>query len=570
MNVSEMVSQLTRLYEKLNRAQKAVIAGTLLAVIGFIVFLLLHNARLKDANYAVLFDRLSAKDAGLIIQELEKEQIPYKIPADGVIEVPKDRVYKVRLAVASKGLPKESHVGFELFDKQEFGSTDFDQKVKFLRALEGELSRTIQSLQPIQSATVHLALPKESVFVSKKTPPSASVVVQTVDDMRLSRKQIAGIKNLVAAAVADLTPENVKIVNEFGEPLSDSEEGESELVKKQIAYKNRYEKAYEDKIVNILAPIIGGKERVVAKVSADFDFAQRSSVEERYDPENVVRSEQSMEEKREGPGPKAVGGVPGAVSNIGPVQGISNASGKQKYQKSTTTTNYEISKTVSNIKGPFAVLKRVTAAVVVDGKYKEEKDGTLAYTPRSPEELKQINEIVKQAIGFNAKRGDQVTVSNFRFEDRALAEAAEPYNRVVQTFYRYVTPLMPLFKVLLLAIILFLFYKRVIVPFGEKMMEIPVEETHEGEPLFALDEEEHESLTEKFTEMRKKVEEQLGLKEDFNEEELKYDILLEKVKEMAEEKTEEFAALLNALIRDEAEIEQNAMAKVKEEKEKKS
>ncbi|NPA28848.1 MAG: flagellar basal body M-ring protein FliF [Epsilonproteobacteria bacterium] len=569
MNVSEIVSQLTKLYEKLNRSQKAVIAVTLLAVIGFIVFLLLHNAGMRDANYAVLFDRLSSKDAGLIIQELEKEQIPYKIPADGVIEVPKDRVYKVRIAVASKGLPKESHVGFELFDKQEFGSTDFDQKVKFLRALEGELSRTIQSLQPIESATVHLALPKESVFVSKKTLPSASVVVKTVDDMRLSRKQIAGIKNLVAAAVADLTPENVKIVNEFGESLSDSEEGESELVKKQIAYKNRYEKAYEDKIVNILAPIIGGKDRVVAKVSVDFDFAQRSSVEERYDPENVVRSEQSMEEKREGPAPKAVGGVPGAVSNIGPVQGVgSNAQSKQKYQKSTTTTNYEISKTVSNVKGPFAVVKRVTAAVVVDGKYKEKKDGTLEYDPRSPEELKRIGDIVKQAIGFDPKRGDQVTVSNFRFEDKTTDIVAEPYNRVVKTFYTYVEPLIPIFKVLLLLVILYVFYKKIIMPFGEKMMEIPVEEATESEPLLTFDEEEHESLTEKFTEMRKKVEEQLGLKEEFNEEELKYDILLEKVKEMAEERTEEFAALLNALIRDEAEIEQNAMAKAKQQKEK--
>jgi flagellar M-ring protein FliF len=566
MNFKELTAQLTRMYEKLNRAQKMVIAGTLLAVIGFIVFLVLYTSQERSGSYAVLFDRLSSKDAGLIIQELEKEGVPYRIPEDGVIEVPRDRVYKVRIAVASKGLPKESHVGFELFDKQEFGSTDFDQRVKFLRALEGELSRTIQSLQPIESATVHLALPKESVFVSKSTPPSASVVVKTVDGMRLSRKQIEGIKNLVAAAVANLKPENVKIVNEFGEPLTDSGEEEGELAKKQIAYKNRFEKAYEEKIVDVLAPFIGGRDRVVAKVTIDFDFAQRSSVEERYDPDNVVRSEQSMEEKKEGPAPEQVGGVPGAVSNIGPVQGLENAQAKQKYQKSTTTTNYEISKTVSNVKGPFARIERVTAAVVVDGKYVPGEEGTMQYEPRNPEELARIGDLVKQAIGYNPKRGDQVTVSNFKFEATAAGMEPNPYKSAVSTFYAYIEPIVPILKYLLLFAILFLFYKKVIVPFSQRMLEVPVEEAAEGEPVLHLDEEEHESLAEKFTEMRKKVEEQLGLTEEFSEEELKYDILLEKIKEMAEERTDEFAALINALIRDENELEQSAANKVKKEK----
>ncbi|WP_456453312.1 flagellar basal-body MS-ring/collar protein FliF [Hydrogenimonas sp.] len=566
MNFKELTAQLTRMFEKLNRAQKLVIAGTLFAVIGFIVFLVLYTSAGRSGSYAVLFDHLSSKDAGLIIQELEKEGIPYQIPQDGVIEVPKDKVYKVRIAVASKGLPKESHVGFELFDKQEFGSTDFDQRVKFLRALEGELSRTIQSLKPIESATVHLALPKESVFVSKSTPPSASVVVKTVDGMRLSRKQIEGIKNLVAAAVANLTPENVKIVNEFGEPLSDSGEEEGELAKKQIAYKSRYERAYEEKIVDVLAPFIGGKDRVVAKVTIDFDFAQRSSVEERYDPENVVRSEQSMEEKKEGAAPEQPGGVPGAVSNIGPVQGLENAQPRQKYQKSTTTTNYEISKTVSNIKGPFAKIERVTAAVVVDGRYVPAEDGTLKYEPRDPEELTRIGDLVKQAIGYNAKRGDQVTVSNFKFEATAAGMEPNPYRSAVSTFYAYVEPIVPILKYLVLFVILFVFYKKVIVPFSERMLEVPVEEAAEGEPVLHLDEEEHESLAEKFTEMRKKVEEQLGLSEEFSEEELKYDILLEKVKEMAEERTDEFAALINALIRDENELEQSASTKMKKEK----
>ena len=566
MNFKDLTAQLTKLYEKLNRAQKAVIAGTLLAVIGFIVFLVLYTAKSRGDNYAVLFDHLSSKDAGLIIQELEKEGVAYKIPADGVIEVPRKEVYKVRIAVASKGLPKESHVGFELFNKQEFGATDFDQRIKYLRALEGELSRTIESLQPIESAVVHIALPKRSVFISKSTLPTASVVIKTVDGMRLSRKQILGIKNLVAAAVPDLKPERVEIVNELGEPLSVSDEEDGELAKKQMAYKSRFEKGYEQKIIDVLAPIVGGRDRVVAKVTVDFDFSRRSSVKEYYDPDNVVRSEQSMEEKRVGSIPQPPGGVPGAVSNIGPVKNLGSGAKKETFQKSTTTTNYEISKTVSNIKGPFAEIKRITAAVVVDGRYLKDKEGKVTYQPRSAKELTQISNLVKQAIGFDPKRGDQVTVSNFKFEKGVGSGETTPYAKAVRTFYNYTHPLMPVLKYLLLFVILFIFYKKVIVPFSERMMEVPVEEPEEESTIFQLDEEEEESLAEKFTEMRRKVEEQLGLGEELNEEELKYEILLEKVKEEAEEHTEEFAALISALIRDEADMEQNAVASMKKER----
>ena len=566
MNFNDVAQQLTRLYERLSKPQKIVIAGTLLAVVGFIVFLVLYtSAGRSNGRYAVLFDHLSSKDAGLIIQELEKEGIPYKIPSDGVIEVPKNLVYKVRINIASKGYPKESHVGFELFNRQQFGSTDFDQKIKYLRALEGELARTIESLQPIERASVHLALPKESVFVSKQTPPSASVAIKTVEGMRLTRKQILGIKNLVAAAVPNLKPENVKIVNEFGETLEEAGEdgSEGELAKMQMQYKSRYEKAYEKKVVEVLAPFIGGKDRVVAKVTIDFDFARRSSVEEHYDPENVVRSEQSLEEKKEGSSPKPVGGVPGAVSNIGPVQGLQKNGSKESYEKSKTTTNYEISKVVSNVKGPFATVRKISAAVVVDGKYAPGKDEKVTYVPRTQEELDRIASLVKQTIGYNASRGDQVTVSNFRFERKGKEQSQ--YSSVVSTLRNYSQPIVPLLKYLFVIVILFFFYKKVIAPFGERMLEIKTEEEEELESMLQLEEEEEASLGEKFTEMRKKVEEQLGVGEELNEEELKYEIILEKLREMAEEKTDEFAALINALIRDENEMEQQAAGNIKKE-----
>ena len=206
MDLKALVEQLVALSKKFNRKQQYVIVGTLLTVIALISFLIVYNSPKTargDDGYRVLFSQLSSKDAGLIVAHLEQNKVEYKIPNDGTIEVRKEVVNKVRMDVAALGLPKESMAGFELFDTQEFGATDFDQNVKFLRALEGELSRTIGDLTAVKSARVHIALPKESVFVSKEQPPSASVIVELHDNMQLSRKQIMGIKNL---PISDFKP----------------------------------------------------------------------------------------------------------------------------------------------------------------------------------------------------------------------------------------------------------------------------------------------------------------------------------------------------------------------------
>lgn len=564
MNFQEVLEQLTRLYYKLNKKQKVVTGVVLFVVIGFIAFVIVYTKSSNDENYATLFDRLSDKNAGLIVQELEKQQVDYKIPTDGTIQVPKDEVYKLRMSLASSGLLKDSSVGYELFDKQEFGATDFDQKIKYLRALEGELSKTIASLEPIENAKVHIALPKDSVFVSKKIPPSASIVVKIAENKKLKKNQILGIKNLVAASVPELKLENVKLIDIDGEPLEEGEKDgyDSETIAKQISYKKRVEALYEQKIVSVLAPFIGRDDRVVAKVTIDFDFSQRNSTKEYYDPENVVRSEQTLEEKKEGFEEPKIGGVPGAVSNIGPVQGLKDNKLKNKYEKSQATTNYEVSKTVSSIKGPFAVIKRVSAAVVVDGSYVPDDSGKMVYKPRSSEELRQIESLVKRAIGYSENRADQVSVSNFQFEGYAKEIVESPYNFMLKTVYDYLNPITPILKFIFLVIVLFIFYKKVIVPFSERMLEIPVEEEEEYKFTIDLDEEEEESLTEKFTQMRKKVEEQLGLTDEFDEDELKYEVLLEKMIELTEEKPEEVAALISALIRDETEMGNDAASQI--------
>ena len=562
MDFKVLLQQITDTIQKLTLKQKIVIAASLVALVGFLIFLILYNSKTTGGRYSVLFDKVSPSDSALIIQQLEKDNVPYKIVNEGTIEVPSSVVYKERIAIAAKGIPKSSKVGFELFDKQNFGSTDFEQQIKYLRALEGELSRTVEGLDPIEKADVHIALPKESVFVENSIPPTASVVVHLKPLTKLSNKQIAGIKNLIASSVAKMTPENVKVIDPNGITLGDKDnEFDSDTIKAQIHYKKSFENSYEDKIEKVLAPIVGGTNKVVARVSMDFDFNRKSEINEIYDPNSVPRSEQSEEIKKEGSTPTNTGGVPGAVSNIGPVQGLSkgNAS-KEIYTKSTTTTNYEISKRVLKSKGEFATLKRVTAAVVVDGKYidKKDKNGKVIgkeFVPLSPKELAQIKSIVEQTIGYDKKRGDEVTVSSFEFKPLSKNGEAPITKTFVDKTQEYISPIIPLIKFLVVAILLFVFYKKVIVPFSQKMLEETFEDHEESIQKQVLeDEESAEDTLDKFREMKKKVEEQLGIEGEFNEEEVKYDVLLDKLKELVDNKSEDVANIIESLFKSERDM----------------
>jgi flagellar M-ring protein FliF len=569
MDIQALIAQLSELLKKLNTKQKVVIVSTLVAVVALVAFLVIFNTGPKksDDGYKVMFEGINPKDAGLIVAELDKQKVPYKIPRDGVIEVPEDKVNKLRLDVAAMGLPKDSRVGFELFDKQEFGATDFDQQVKYNRALEGELSKTIESINAVSKAVVHIAKPKESVFAEKDTLPTASVVITLKPNMVLTPKQIMGVKNLVAAGVTKLTPENVKIVNENGDLLGSDDEDTvaGEAAKQQMKYKKDFEKIYEEKITNMLSPVVGGSDRVVAKVTVEFDFSKKETTSESFDPNSVVRSEQTSEEKREGFKQPEIGGVPGAVSNIGPVQGIESGNPAEKYSKSTGTTNYEISKTVSNVKGEYAAIKRITAAVVVDGKYTpdEQKGGELKYTPLDNAELEKINALVKQAVGFDQKRGDEVSVSNFRF-NTGLTGKPTGVKAALQEYGFIIGPAVEALKYIAAAAILFVLYNKVIAPFAQRMMEIPIEDAAQKPKEFVFDEEELEDTHGKLAEMRKRVEQQLGISGSLNEESLKYEVLLEKIKSAAEEHTEDLASLLESLIADETTAQAGMSAMKKE------
>ncbi len=555
MNFEALFKQIIEFFNHLNKRQRYIIIGSVVAVILIITFLVVFNttSSKKEPGYAILFENLKPQDAALIVQYLDKKQIPYVIPENGVIEVPKEMVQKVRLDVAAQGLPKSSKVGFEIFDKSSFGATDFEQNIKYLRALEGELAKTIESIAAVEEAKVNIAIPKESVFADKKVEPTASVLLKLRPNMILTPKQIQGIKWLVAAAVPKLKPENVKIIDQYGNPLGENDEitQNNELLKAELLYRKKVEKALEEKISSLIAPIVGGKNKVVAKVSVDIDFSKVKSKSTIYSPDNVVRSEQVLEESRIGTKPKEVGGVPGAVSNIGPVQGTKNGQIVDKYNKSETTTNYEISTTIKDIKDNYPKIKRITAAVVVDGHYQKDKDGKIKFVPLSELEIKNIENLVKNAIGFDPRRGDSVSVSSFRFNQIKSSGPQTQVGKIMSMVEMYLGPVAPIVKYLFLAVVLFVFYKKVITPFTQKMLETPVVEEEPAKEEIVINEEEIESTYDKIKELKEKVEQQLGISGEINEEELKYEVLLERVTKMVEEHPDQVAKVLENLLKEE-------------------
>ena len=368
-----------------------------------------------------------------------------------------------------------------------------------------------------------------------------------------------GIKNLVAAAVPKMSSSNVMLINSEGETLGDEDEMVqlSELSAVQQKYKAREEKKRQQKILDVISPFVGGKKGVVAQVTIEFDFSIKSSTSESYDPENVVRSEQISEEKREGGTPKEIGGVPGTVSNIGPVQGLQSNQLSEKYEKNTGTTNYEVGKTVSTTKSEFARIKRISAAVIVDGRYKNKLDengvatSELEYQALDEADLQALSSLVSRSIGIDDARGDQISVKNLQFKRAQVDVGLDGVSRVVAFSETYIAPFSTLFKYIFVLILLLIVYKKVISPFAQQMLEVSKEEDELEKPVLDVFDDDEEDLVEKVQKMRKKVEDQLGVGDNFNEDELKHDVILEKVRTIAEDAPEEIAALLQALLSEE-------------------
>lgn len=557
MDFKVLFSQLITLYDKLTKQQRIIIVSAIVGIVAFLIFMVVYTSKdVGNSKYVVLFDSLSSSDAAKVIEQLEKDEITYELLDNNVIKVPKNVVYKQRIAIASMGIPKDGGVGFELFDKQEFGATSFDQNIKYLRALEGELSRTISALIPIESATVSLAIPKKTLFVEKQATPTASVMVTVVDGRKLTTKQIRGIKNLVASAISDMLSENVMLINSDGETLGSEDEMQQmgELSVVQQRYKTKEEKKLQEKIVNVIAPFVGGREKVVAQVSIEFDFSIKNLTSETFDPENVVRSEQVSEEKREGAKPAEVGGVPGTVSNIGPVQGLKSNQLSEKYEKNTGTTNYEVGKTISTIKSQFARIKKISAAVIIDGKYKykTDEDGNpseeVEYIALSEADIKALESLATRSIGIDNIRGDEISVQNLQFKRNKQTIGQDAISKIFSISESYLAPFSEIFKYIFVIILLLIVYKKVMSPFAERMLEVSKEDEELERPDLSFTDEEDDDLVGKVQDMRKKVEEQLGIGGNLNESELKHEVLLEKVKSQAEESPDEISSVLESLL----------------------
>jgi len=377
-----------------------------------------------------LFTDLSFEDSATIVKELDRQAVPYELRNDGnIIMVPKDRVARLRMTLAENGLPKGGGIGYEIFDKSEaLGTTSFVQNINKLRALEGELSRTIRSLDRVEAARVHLVLPERPLFSREKLEPSASIVLRVRG--ALEPQQVRAIRHLVASAVNGLKPQRVSVIDEAGRLLADGAaddgSGEASADERRAAFEKRLREQVEAIVSSVVGP---GRARV--EVSADFDFNRVTQTSDKYDPEGrVVRSSQTREETSSaGEGREnqvTVGNeIPGG-NQRGQTAADANSPARDLNRKSEEIVNYEISKTTKTEVVEGGRVNRVSVAVLVDGTYGKNAKGESTYQPRSKEELEQITALVRTAIGFDQKRGDQVEVVNLRFAEAPASPISEP------------------------------------------------------------------------------------------------------------------------------------------------
>jgi flagellar M-ring protein FliF len=408
--------------KSLGAARMAAMAAVTLAMIGFFSFLMV---RMTTPQMVPLFTDLSLADSSSIVKELERQAIDYQIKNDGaVVLVPKDKVARLRMKLAESGLPKGGGVGYEIFDKSDaLGATSFIQNINHLRALEGELSRTIRSIDRVQAARVHLVLPDRPLFSRDKIEPSASIVLKVAGT--LETQQVRAIRHLVASAVNGMKPERVSIIDETGKLLADGAGPNNPLEgagadERKTAYENRLRTEVE----NIVTSVVGaGRARV--QVTADFDLNRITQTSDKFDPDGrVVRSSQTREEQ------SATGREGGAVtvSNQLPGTGQENTPGGagDQNRKTEEIVNYEISRTTKTEIIEAGRINRISAAVLVDGIYSKNEKGETVYQPRSKEEIDRIAALVRSAIGFDTKRGDQLEVVNLRFAETTPSPINEP------------------------------------------------------------------------------------------------------------------------------------------------
>lgn len=474
------------------------------AVISVMIGLVLWG---QKPEYRVLFSNFSDRDGGAIMTSLQAANVPYKFAeGGGAILVPADKVHEIRLKLAAEGLPKGGSVGFELMENQKLGVSQFLEQVNFQRALEGELARSIQSVGAVQSARVHLALPKASVFVRDQQKPTASVLLNLHAGRFLDQQQVSAIVHLVASSVPELSPKNVTIVDQAGNLLSENNKpaGNNTLDPSQLKYVQELQQSIAKRIESIITPMVG-LNNVRAEATADVDFSTSEQAAEIYKPNQVPNSAtvRSMQSSESSNGGANATGVPGALTNqpapaataplnttpppaapgtaataATPAAAAATATPTQR----DTTTNYEVDKTVRYVQQPMGGLKRLSVAVVVNYKRVVNKDGKVSILPLSAIEKTQITDLVKEAMGYSKDRGDTLNVVNSPFAGIDKEEAPKPplWERpeVIDMGIQAA-------KYVLLGIVLLILYFKVLKPMLNKLNPLtPLALTDEsGEPI---------------------------------------------------------------------------------------
>jgi flagellar M-ring protein FliF len=384
--------------------------------------------RSSQTTWGTLFANLDREDAAAVVAKLKEMKIPYRVEGEGSVEVPQQNVRELRLELAGAGLPRGGGVGFESFDKMRLGATEFEQRVLYRRSLEGELSRTIDTIAAVQSSRIHLVLPERSVFVGRAEPASASIVLKLRPGRALGASEVAGMVHLVASSVASLTPERVAIVTTDGTVLhKPRREGDTGGDDDQISTARALEGTLEERARSMLEKVVGPG-HVDVRVSADLDRSRVERVEDRYDPRTAtVRSEQSTTERSVGD--KSATGVPGAESNA-PTANGADGGAPEGTMRESRTRNFEVDHIVEKRLLTSGTLRRLTVAVVVDGKG---KDGV-----RSPEEMARFSALVRSAVGADDRRGDVVTVELVPFLEVEQAPVVAEKPLVPERFKRYV------------------------------------------------------------------------------------------------------------------------------------
>ncbi|HDS3825039.1 TPA: flagellar M-ring protein FliF [Morganella morganii subsp. morganii] len=406
------------------------------AAIAVIVALFLW---MRSPDYRVLLSNLSAKDGGDIVSQLTQMNMPYQLADNGsAILVPADKVHELRLKLAQAGLPKGGNTGFELLDKEQFGISQFSEQVNYQRALEGELSRTIESLSPVQTARVHLAIPKPTLFVREQKSPTASVTVGLLPGRALDEGQISAIVHMVSGSVSGLTSSSVIIVDQTGRLLTNNDNSQQSVSTSQMRLTWETEARLKQRIEDLLTPLVG-RANVQAQVTAQVDYSKVEQTAEEYKPNQqpdsaAVRSRQSSQSQQNSNG--GPGGVPGALSNqpvsapSAPVETAKadtkdnknaspadNKSNSNINSQSDETTNYEVDRKISHTQRQIGVIDRLSVAVIINWLPQKKEDGTEEMQPLPPEMIKEIESLTREAMGYSVSRGDSLSITNSRFTD---------------------------------------------------------------------------------------------------------------------------------------------------------